>query len=86
MALSGTRSPHTAAFLVTAPSPVDAGSEKQELRELSDGASVRRPRLGKGAMGTHTVHRGPAGKTRLFCQTVRPSRGSVVKQMLTFRK
>lgn len=43
-----------AAFLATAPSPVDAGSEKQELRELSDGASVRRARLGKGAV-THTL-------------------------------
>lgn len=52
-----------AAFLETAPSPVNAGSEKQELRELSDGASVRRARLGKGAVGTHTVHREPAGKT-----------------------
>lgn len=54
LALSGTRSPHMAAFLETAPSPVNAGSEKQELRELSDGASVRRARLGKGAVA-HTL-------------------------------
>lgn len=80
------QAPHRAAFLARAPNPVDAGSEKQVLRELSGGASVRRARLRKGAVGTHTDHREPGGKTCLFCQTSRPSRGSVVKQMRTFGK
>ena len=80
------QAPHRAAFLLRAPSPVDAGSEKQVTRGLSGRASVRRTRLGKGAVGTHTDHREPSGKKCLFCQTFRPSRGSVVRQMCTFGK
>lgn len=48
LALSGTRPPHMAAFLATAPSPVDAGSERQERENCLMGRLLGGPGWGRG--------------------------------------